>query len=113
VNADFGKRGRGQTCRRRAEKRRTLEARVVRLTPFRFGEPKAGETAKILRRASERAVYKHRARFLILALTAAVPRFADDGRPKDAQDSNRSPHKCQTNSQNWSGPGFSMNDGIE
>ena len=28
------------------------EARVVRVTPFRFGEPEAGETAKILRRAS-------------------------------------------------------------
>ena len=27
------------------------EVRVVRVTPFRFGGPEAGETAKILRRA--------------------------------------------------------------
>jgi len=30
----------------------TREAHGVRLTPFRSGEPEAGETAKILRRAS-------------------------------------------------------------
>jgi hypothetical protein len=35
---------------------------VVRLTPFRSGEPEAGETAKILRRASIPCDYKPRAK---------------------------------------------------
>jgi len=33
---------------------------VVRLTPFRFGRPEAGETAKILRRASRSQLQKPR-----------------------------------------------------
>ena len=34
------------------------EVRVVRVTPFRFGGPEAGETAKILRRALSESVTK-------------------------------------------------------
>jgi hypothetical protein len=37
--------------RRRGERMPLVEVRVVRVTPFRFGGPEAGETAKILRRA--------------------------------------------------------------
>ena len=35
-----------------------IEARVVRVTPFRFDGPEAGETAKILRRALSESITK-------------------------------------------------------
>ena len=34
------------------------EVRVVRVTPFRFGRPEAGETGKILRRALSESITK-------------------------------------------------------
>jgi hypothetical protein len=89
--------GRGQTCRRRAEKRRTLGAHVIRLTPFRFGEPKAGEMAKTLRRASEWPVLQ-------------TPRQITDSRARRSQPE---VHTRENGDGGFTVRGFSMNDGIE